>query len=258
MHHKARRRFGQNFLSDESVLYNITQCLGLREEDALIEIGPGKGALTGLISSKLTQMWAIEIDRDLVPRLRQKYANVNVIEADVLRFDFSKLFNLSERQWRIVGNLPYNISTPLLDLLLVHADRIKDMHFMLQKEVVQRLCAQPGSKSWGRLSIMMQYHCDVEKMLDVPPQSFTPAPKVDSAFVRLTPKAKTLALKDKQVFKKVVRTAFNQRRKTLRNALKVYLPVLSEVDIDLNVRPEQLSVSEYVHISNHVFMAENN
>ena len=252
MHHKARRRFGQNFLTDESVLYGIVHSLGLRVDDALVEIGPGKGALTRLIYEKLPNFWAIEIDRDLVPLLRGSYPGVEVVEADVLKYDFSDLFLRTEKQWRIIGNLPYNISTPLLDLLLIHRGRIKDMHFMLQKEVVDRLCAPPGTKSRGRLSIMMQYLCDIEKLMDVAPQSFTPAPKVNSAFVRLSPKHDILPLQDEQLFKKVVRVAFSQRRKTLRNALKSYLTELPESGLNLNARPEELRVEDYVALSNQL------
>ena len=201
------------------------------------------------------QFYAIEIDRDLVPRLRQEFPGVKVIESDVLKFDFSALLNSTTDRWRIVGNLPYIISTPLLDLLLAHATCIQDMHFMLQKEVVDRLCAQPGTKSWGRLGIMMQYLCDIEKIIDVPPHSFTPAPKVNSAFVRLSPKAKTLELADRDLFKKVLRTAFNQRRKTLRNALAIYLVELPDSTVDRTVRPENLTVSDYVALSNELSAA---
>lgn len=255
MLHKARRRFGQNFLTDEGVLHAIVQSLGLRSEDVLLEIGPGKGALTRLIYAGLPKFHAIEIDRDLVPRLRQDFPGVTVIEHDVLKYDFSELFARSDKPWRIVGNLPYNISTPLLDVLLVHAARIQDMNFMLQREVVDRLCAQPGSKSWGRLSIMMQYLCDVEKLIDVPPESFTPAPKVNSAFVRLSPKRETLPLLDHRLFKNVVRTAFNQRRKTLRNALKPYLEKFPDLVMDRGARPEELSVKDYVDLTNQLSAA---
>ncbi len=255
MAHKARRRFSQNFLTDEGILHGIVHSLNLGPRDQLLEIGPGQGALTRLLAKHLPRFYAIEIDRDLVPRLRQEFPGVQVIEADILKFDFSALFGSTTDKWRVVGNLPYNISTPLLDVLLAHAECIQDMHFMLQKEVVDRLCAQVNTKSWGRLGIMMQYLCDIEKILDVSPQSFTPAPKVNSAFVRLSPKVEPLQLADRALFKKVLRTAFSQRRKTLRNALAIYLVELPESTVDRSVRPENLEVSDWVALSNELSAA---
>jgi len=265
--HQARKRFGQHFLHDESVLSRLTERLALNTGDQVLEIGPGRGALTEILCSELNELTAIEIDRDLVPLLRARFSNLTVIEADVLKVDFKALLSEvavrgtdtgteigSRNKWRIVGNLPYNISTPLLDLLIAQAANIRDMHFMLQKEVVNRLSAEPGGKSWGRLGIMIQYHCKISPLFDVPPESFTPPPKVDSAIVRLEPYTRELIADNYAVFKQVVRLVFTQRRKTLRNALKTLLDSeqIAQSPFDLTVRPERLSLDEFIHLANWV------
>lgn len=253
--HKARKRFGQNFLIDHNVINNIVRSIAPLKEDLLVEIGPGKGAITELIADQCDHLRVIELDRDLVPWLKvkfEKHPDFQLYQADALRFDFSSLMSSSMR-FRVVGNLPYNISTPLIFHLLSYADKIHDMHFMLQKEVVKRMAALPGESAYGRLGIMVQYYCQVEDLFDVPPTSFDPAPKVDSAIVRLRPyKDLPLVANHFQTFEKLVNVAFQQRRKTLRNSLKQLISVeqMQSLDVDLSLRPEEISLAEYVAISN--------
>lgn len=253
--HKARKRFGQNFLIDHNVINNIVRSIAPLKEDLLVEIGPGKGAITELIADQCDHLRVIELDRDLVPWLKVKFEknpDFQLYQADALRFDFSSLMS-SGRRFRVVGNLPYNISTPLIFHLLSYADKIHDMHFMLQKEVVKRMAALPGESAYGRLGIMVQYYCQVEDLFDVPPTSFDPAPKVDSAIVRLKPyKDLPLVANHFQTFEKLVNVAFQQRRKTLRNSLKQLISVeqMQSLDVDLSLRPEEISLAEYVAISN--------
>ncbi|WP_308363901.1 MULTISPECIES: 16S rRNA (adenine(1518)-N(6)/adenine(1519)-N(6))-dimethyltransferase RsmA [unclassified Microbulbifer] len=258
--HKARKRFGQNFLVDENIIERIVRAIAPKESDNLVEIGPGQGAITRLLLQRCPSLTAVELDRDLIPMLKFKfrdYPEFNIIEQDALKFDFGTLagdIRAGGRPLRIVGNLPYNISTPLLFHLLSFRGAVQDMHFMLQKEVVDRLSATPGSKSYGRLSVMVQYHCRVQGLFPVPPQSFRPAPKVESAIVRLVPHAAPPhPAKDEQLLERIVNVAFQQRRKTLRNALKPLYPELdpAQLPVDAGRRPETLSVQEFVQLADY-------
>jgi 16S rRNA (adenine1518-N6/adenine1519-N6)-dimethyltransferase len=253
--HKARNRFGQNFLVNHGVIRDIVRAVHPLAEDRIVEIGPGKGAITELLADACHHLSVIELDRDLVPWLQvkfEKHPNFQLFQADALKFDFAQLIN-NDKRLRIVGNLPYNISTPLIFHLLSYADRVQDMHFMLQKEVVKRMAAEPGSGAYGRLGIMVQYYCAVENLFEVPPESFDPAPKVDSAIVRLVPYAQLpFVANNMKTFQTLVNVAFQQRRKTLRNSLKSLLDAaqLESLPVDLNLRPENISVGDYVRISN--------
>jgi len=253
--HKARKRFGQNFLNDQGIIQRIVRSVNAKPSDRLVEIGPGQGAITQHLVESCPQLQVIELDRDLIPILLAqfaKYPDFTIHQQDALSFDFSSLM-LKGQALRIVGNLPYNISTPLIFHLLSYQDRIEDMHFMLQKEVVQRLAASPGEKNYGRLSVMVQYYCEVEHLFDVPPECFDPKPKVDSAIVRLQPHEKLPHIaKDINHLSHLVNLAFQQRRKTLRNTLKQLLDTetISSLPIDTGLRPENLSVSDYVNLSN--------
>ncbi len=251
--HQARKRFGQNFLHDPGVIERIVRSINPRPDDAIVEIGPGLGALTEEILAVNPRLQVVELDRDLIPVLRTKFFNYpefRIHEADALKFDFSQL--AADRPLRIIGNLPYNISTPLIFHLLGQAGVVQDMHFMLQKEVVQRLAAVPGDNNYGRLGIMAQYFCKVQPLFEVGPGAFRPAPKVDSAIVRLVPHA-TLPhpAKDLSILQSVVRTAFNARRKTLRKALGGLVSVaqLQSLGIDDGLRPENLALADYVAIA---------
>ncbi len=255
--HRARKRFGQNFLIDQGVINGIVRSIRPREGDNLVEIGPGQGAITALLLDACPNLQVVELDRDLIPVLLAqfaKYRNFKIHQADALQFDFAQLAT-PERPLRIVGNLPYNISTPLIFRLLGYHGLIKDMHFMLQKEVVQRMAATPGDKNYGRLGLMTQYYCRVENLFEVGPECFRPIPKVDSAVVRLTPYAELpLVATDVTMLETLVKTAFQQRRKTLRNALKQLLAAYDmdnlDLGLDLTRRPETLSLEEYVTLSN--------
>lgn len=252
MNHRPRRRFGQNFLHDQGIISKILRNIDARPEQNIIEIGPGQGALTWPLLAAAGELTVIEIDRDLAAALRQdeRGQGLTVIEQDVLTVDFSKL----PTPMRIVGNLPYNISTPLLFHLLTYAERIQDMYFMLQAEVVDRMAAAAGSSDYGRLSIGIQYHCEVERVLRVPPGCFNPAPKVDSAVVKLTPRPPRWALQDRKAFDRVVRAAFGQRRKTLRNGLRKLISdeQFAAVGVDSSWRPQQLAIEDYVKLANLV------
>jgi len=264
MGHQARKRFGQNFLHDPRVINNIVKSIRPREGDNMVEIGPGMGAITEhLLDGTHGHLHVVELDRDLIPGLKVKFFNhpgFEVHEADALKYDFRELMT-DERPLRIVGNLPYNISTPLIFHLLSYHDRVQDMHFMLQKEVVQRLAAQAGDKHYGRLGIMAQYYCDVQHLFDVGPGAFKPAPKVDSAIVRLVPHT-TLPYpaKDVKTLRDVVRSAFAMRRKTLRNNLKQIMDVelLSDMGIDPAIRPERLELKDFVRIADKVYEMKAN
>jgi len=252
--HKARKRFGQNFLHDAGVIDKILRAIHARPEERLLEIGPGQGALTqGLLGSG-AQLDVVELDKDLIPILIHQFGtrpNFNLHQGDALKFDFTSL-NAPAASLRVVGNLPYNISTPLIFHLLQNANLIRDMHFMLQKEVVQRMAAAPGGGDYGRLSIMVQYHCRVEYLFNVGPGAFNPPPKVDSAIVRLVPH-ETLPhpAKDHRLLERVVREAFNQRRKTLRNTLKLLLSNddIEAAGVDGSLRPEQLDLAAFVRLA---------
>jgi len=255
--HQARKRFGQNFLHDPGTIERIIRAINPKPDDAIVEIGPGLGALTEEILAVNPRLQVVELDRDLIPVLRTKFFNYpefRIHEADALKFDFSQL--MVDRPLRIIGNLPYNISTPLIFHLLSQADVVQDMHFMLQKEVVQRMAAVPGDNNYGRLGIMTQYFCRVQPLFEVGPGAFRPAPKVDSAIVRLVPH-KTLPhpVKDLATLQAVVRTAFNARRKTLRKALggMVSVEQLQSLGINDGLRPENLGLADYVAIADLLF-----
>jgi 16S rRNA (adenine1518-N6/adenine1519-N6)-dimethyltransferase len=261
--HVARKRFGQNFLHDPTIIGRIISAINPKPDQHLVEIGPGLGALTEEILLEAGALEAVELDRDLIPVLRTKFfryeGKFTIHEADALKFDFASLQN-DERPLRVVGNLPYNISTPLIFHLLSFSGLISDMHFMLQKEVVERLAAQPGEDHYGRLGIMAQYYCRVEKLFIVPPGAFNPAPKVDSAIVRLIPHT-TLPIeaKDPNLLADVVRTAFGQRRKTLRNNMKGLITgeQLEALGIDPGLRPERLSLAQFIAISDAIHSLRN-
>lgn len=250
--HRARKRFGQNFLRDPNTIRRIVAAIGPKPGEHLVEIGPGLGALTEPLIEAAGHLTAIELDRDLAARLRERFPEerLRLIEGDALRFDFASL----PAPLRVVGNLPYNVSTPLLFHLAEYADRIADMTFMLQKEVVERMAAEPGSAAYGRLSVMLQQRFSVRKCFDVPPGAFVPMPKVTSSIVRLTPLPEgTHTLEDPEGFSRLVAAAFNQRRKTLRNALKALVPDekrFAQVGIDPNARAETLAVEDFVRLAN--------
>lgn len=255
--HKARKRFGQNFLHDHHVIDKIVRAINPKHSDALVEIGPGMGALTEPLLEACGKLDVVELDRDLIPILRTKFFNYpdfRIHEGDALKFDFNTLLQPGQRL-RIVGNLPYNISTPLIFHFLAHHKIVQDMHFMLQKEVVERLAAAPGCADYGRLGIMAQYYCKVEPLFIVGPGSFNPPPKVDSAIVRLRPYEELpYPAKDVKVLQRVVREAFSMRRKTLRNTLKNLISAeqIEALGIDTSLRPERLTLQEYVRIADAV------
>jgi 16S rRNA (adenine1518-N6/adenine1519-N6)-dimethyltransferase len=252
--HRARKRFGQNFLQDHGVIDNILRAINPRPEDHLVEIGPGQGALTGQLAASACRLDVIELDRDLVPGLLAAFSvnpKFRLHCADALKFDFASLAD-DARPLRVVGNLPYNISTPLIFKLLENTAIIRDMHFMLQLEVVDRLAARPGSKDWGRLGIMAQYHCAVDKLFEVPPEAFNPRPKVQSAIVRLAPwQQSPWPACDTGLLRELVQTAFGQRRKTLRNNLKGLIDIarLEALGIDPGARAETLELSQFIEIT---------
>lgn len=250
-----RKRFGQNFLKNAQIIEQIVSLIMPQANDHVVEIGPGLGALTKLLLPQVDHLEAIEIDRDLIPELQKKcegLGTLNIHEADALQFDFSTLASGPAR-FRLIGNLPYNISTPLLFHVFQYREFVQDMHFMLQKEVVDRMIAEPGSKQYGRLSIMTQYYCSTEKLLAVEPAAFFPPPKVDSAIVRLIPRPESPA-KNEGKLSMLVKQAFQQRRKTLANNLKGLISAdeLSTLSIDPKQRPEQLSSDDYIKISNEL------
>ncbi|MCG7936673.1 MAG: 16S rRNA (adenine(1518)-N(6)/adenine(1519)-N(6))-dimethyltransferase RsmA [Candidatus Thiodiazotropha taylori] len=252
--HRARKRFGQNFLHDPGIIQRIVQVIAPQPDDNLVEIGPGQGAITTELLPLVSQMHAIELDRDLIEPLAQRCAslgNLQIHNIDALKFDFSQLAE-PERPLRVVGNLPYNISTPLLFHLLDQSDSVKDMHFMLQKEVVDRMGADPGSKSYGRLSIMLQARAEVTPLFSIGPGAFKPAPKVDSAFVRLVPYDHLpYQIDNWDHFSQVVAEAFSQRRKTLRNCLKKTLTseAIESVGIDPGIRAESLPIEAFAKLA---------
>ena len=247
---RAKKRFGQNFLQDDLIIDQICASVRPKPDQALIEIGPGHGILTERLVQKTPAMTIIELDRDLIPNLRRLLpSTVNIIEADVLTVDF----NAFDAPLMIVGNLPYNISTPLLFRLFELGTRVASMTFMLQKEVVDRMGAVPNTKAYGRLSVMAQYHCEIEKLFDVPPTAFRPAPKVTSAVVQLRPHSQPLQpATDLKTLSDVLVAAFGQRRKTLRNSLSSLLTTdqLKELGIDPGERAECLTVADYVRCAN--------
>jgi 16S rRNA (adenine1518-N6/adenine1519-N6)-dimethyltransferase len=254
--HRPRKRFGQNFLHDPAVICRIVAAISPAASDQLVEIGPGQGAITLPLLQQAGRLVVVELDRDLVGPLQARCADlgeVTIYNADALRFDFCTLAR--DTPLRIVGNLPYNISTPLLFHLLAQHDCIRDMHFMLQKEVVERMAATPGSRQYGRLSVMLQYRCKVIHLFNIGPGAFSPPPRVESAFVRLVPYERPpVQVNDEAVFEQLVRQAFSQRRKTLRNALRDMLAAeaISALGIDPAARAETLTVSDFATLANSV------
>ncbi len=251
--HKAKKRFGQNFLVDERIIADIISAIHPEAEDNMVEIGPGLGALTRPLLKRLNHLHVVEIDRDIIARLENDYPKDKLVihAGDALEFDFAML----PAPLRIVGNLPYNISSPLLFHFAAYAGRIKDMHFMLQNEVVERMVAGPSSPEYGRLSVMLQYRFQMEKLLDVPPESFRPAPKVDSAIVRMIPlSAGEIRVRNEKLFAAIVSAAFGQRRKTLRNTLRGYLNEadFEKLGIDARLRAENLAVAEFAQVANYL------
>ena len=250
--HKARKRFGQNFLTDQKIIDQIIATIAPKRDDNLLEIGPGQGAMTLPLLDRVDELNVIEIDRDLIDILNShKKPNLTIHQGDALNFDLDD-FN---PPIRVVGNLPYNISSPILFHLLEHRDKVIDMTFMLQKEVVDRICAGPGSKKYGRLSIMMQYYCATEHLFDVPPESFNPAPQVMSSIVRLVPHEQPPVVVDSvKMLNTVVTTAFSQRRKTLRNSLKKLITEfdITALDIDPTLRAETISLQDFAKLSQFI------
>lgn len=250
MRHVPRKRFGQHFLHDPYVLSRIVEAIAPQAGEALVEIGPGEGALTRPLLERIPRLIAIEIDRDLAASLAAEFsaARLEVIVADALEFDFSAL----PAPLRVVGNLPYNVSTPLLFHLAGFADRVRDMHFMLQREVVDRMAARHSTPEYGRLSVMLQRRFRVERLFRVPPGAFRPPPKVESAVVRLTPlPASEIAPVNEKVFGTVVTRAFGARRKTLRNALASLIDAadIERLGVDPGLRPENVSPADYIRIA---------
>jgi 16S rRNA (adenine1518-N6/adenine1519-N6)-dimethyltransferase len=246
--HVARKRFGQHFLTDGAVIDRIVAAIDPRPGEALVEIGPGLGAMTDPLVERSGRLTVIELDRDLAAQLRRR-AELEVIESDVLKVDFAALARAHERPLRVVGNLPYNISTPILFHLLEAADHVADQHFMLQKEVVERMAAGPGGRDYGRLSVMLQWRYDIEALLDVPPESFDPPPRVDSSVVRMVPLAEPPTV-DAALLGEIVAVAFSQRRKLLRHTLGRWLEQRGAVGgFDVQRRAEEVPVADYLQLA---------
>ena len=252
--HRARKRFGQNFLADPFQVQRIVDAIGPQPDQLIVEIGPGQAVMSLPLAESGAELHLVEIDRDLAGRLETMFRlqdQVQIHSDDALTMDFAAL--TGGRRFRLVGNLPYNISTPLLFHVLEWSELIMDMHFMLQQEVVRRMAAQPGSKAWGRLSVMCQYRCQVTPLFTVPPEAFKPVPKVQSAFVRLQPHARPpVSISDKAAFDRLVSQAFSMRRKTLRNSLRGLLDAgqIESVGIDPGLRPESLGLAQFAALSN--------
>lgn len=256
MKHQAKKRFGQNFLVDQSIIQSLISAIQPQENDLMVEIGPGLGALTKPLLAHLKHLHLVEIDRDIIEWMQGQYPaeKITIHASDVLKFDFAQLLTAGNKL-RVVGNLPYNISSPILFHLLPSLASIQDMHFMLQKEVVERMVAEPSSSEYGRLSVMLQYYLQMEYLMTVPGTAFDPPPKVESAFVRCVPHTQLPYIaKDAECFAKVVTMAFSQRRKTIRNTLKALLTDADFValNIDSQLRAENLSVKQFVEISNYL------
>jgi 16S rRNA (adenine1518-N6/adenine1519-N6)-dimethyltransferase len=253
MKHVARKRFGQNFLTDDNVLHNIIEGIGPRPGDTMVEIGPGLAAMTALILKELDHMHVVELDRDLVARLEKAYPRerLTIHSGDALKFDFAAIPVPEGKKLRVVGNLPYNISSPLLFHLAEYAHLVEDQHFMLQKEVVERMVAEPGTKAYGRLSVMLQWRYDMALLFVVPPTAFDPPPQVDSAIVRMVPTRRPLAA-DARTLEAVVQKAFSQRRKVIRNCVAGMFTEqqLLEAGIDPGTRPETVGLEQYVALAN--------
>ena len=258
MKHIAKKRFGQNFLTDKGVITSLIEAINPQIGQTIVEIGPGLGALTKPLLAQIPHLHVVEIDRDIVAWMQAEYAKpaytsntITIHNVDALKFQFTSL----GENLRVTGNLPYNISTPILFHLLNNLSQISDMHFMLQKEVVERMVALPSTPAYGRLSVMLQYHLAMEYLITVPPEAFEPAPKVESAFVRCVPHTTLPHIaKNEALFAKVVLAAFGQRRKTLRNTLKGLLDDAGFATLNINpqLRAENLSVAQFVSISNYL------
>ena len=250
MKHHARKRFGQHFLTDQRVIQQIVDAIDPRVGQSVIEIGPGLGAMTNPLVARCARLQVIELDRDLAARLRHR-PELDVIEADVLDVDFPALAMRTGRALRVVGNLPYNISTPILFHLLGAVGSVVDQHFMLQKEVVERMAAVPGNKNYGRLSVMLQWRYAIEQVLDVPAEAFDPPPRVESAVVRMIPlPAETTAGLDVRRLGELVSVAFSQRRKLLRHTLGKWITTQGiEASFDLHRRAEEVPVAEYLALA---------
>ena len=248
MKHIARKRFGQHFLTDGAILHAIVDASDPKPGEPLVEIGPGLGAMTDPLVERCGRLTVIELDRDLAARLRLR-PELDVVESDVLQVDFRALAARWPRPLRVVGNLPYNISTPILFHLLQAVDVVDDQHFMLQKEVVERMAAAPGGKDYGRLSVMLQWRYDIESVLDVPPEAFEPPPRVDSAVVRMQP-LREVPKVDAALLGELVTVAFSQRRKLLRNTLGRWLELRGFAGtFDVQRRAEEVPVAEYVRLA---------
>jgi 16S rRNA (adenine1518-N6/adenine1519-N6)-dimethyltransferase len=249
MKHIARKRFGQHFLSDGGIIEAIVDAISPKAGDAMVEIGPGLAALTQPLVERLGALTVIELDRDLAQRLRS-HSQLTVIESDVLKVDFEQLAQRAgTTKLRVVGNLPYNISTPILFHLLQHVDVIKDQHFMLQKEVIDRMVARPCTAAYGRLSVMLQWRYAMENVLFVPPESFQPPPRVDSAVVRMVPRPQAEMI-DVRLLSEMVQVAFSQRRKLMRHTLGTWLQAKGfDGSFDLQRRAEEVPVSEYLALT---------
>jgi 16S rRNA (adenine1518-N6/adenine1519-N6)-dimethyltransferase len=253
MQHMPRKRFGQNFLIDTEIVADIISAIHSASDDLLVEIGPGLAALTRPLLQAVDHLHVVEIDRNIVEHLQQQFAGnkLTIHSGDALEFDYASL----GQNLRVVGNLPYNISTPLLFHLSQFASSIRDLHFMLQKEVVERMVAFPSSPHYGRLSVMLQCRFEMEQLFLVPPESFRPMPKVESAVVRLIPRRQpVIAPNREKLFANIVSTAFSQRRKTLRNTLRQYLTSedYAAIEIDPGLRAENLSMAQFSHITDHL------
>ncbi len=255
MTNQLRKRFGQHLLIDQSVIVQLVQAINVKPNQIVCEIGPGLGALTIPILNESQALHAVEIDQNLSAALIEKCKEVGELylyQTDILKFDLKTISNKNQ-SIRLIGNLPYNISTPLLFHLLTFSSQIKDMHFMMQKEVIDRIVATTNSSSYGRLSIMVQSYFDVQKLFDINPECFNPPPKVMSSFLRLTPSTKFQAtIKDRKTFGKVVQTAFQQRRKTIKNSLSTITTEeeLHKADIEASLRAQEISIAQYITLSN--------
>ncbi len=261
MKHIPKKRFGQNFLTDQNILHEIIRAIAPQPDDLMVEIGPGQGAMTRLLLEQLKQLQVVELDRDLVVLLKKQFSadKLQIHSGDALQFDFGSIAgkaantdtgDSSARRLRVVGNLPYNISSPLLFHLAAYADQVIDQHFMLQKEVVERMVAAPGSRDYGRLSVMLQWRYQMDLLFVVPPEAFDPPPKVDSAIVRMVPIAQPLAC-EQALLEQVVTKAFSQRRKVIRNCLSGMFTEQELVEAGINPqdRPEAVGLEPYVNLA---------
>ncbi|MDH5180548.1 MAG: 16S rRNA (adenine(1518)-N(6)/adenine(1519)-N(6))-dimethyltransferase RsmA [Gammaproteobacteria bacterium] len=255
MTHRPRKRFGQNFLHDRGIIERIIHLINPEPGQQLVEIGPGQGALTAPLLAAAGRLDVVELDRDLIPLLRERFADQGELlihEGDALKFDFCAI---ARQKIRVTGNLPYNISTPLLFHLMRHLHCIEDMHFMLQKEVVDRITARPGEKAYGRLGIMLGYYCTSDRLMTIGPGAFNPPPRVDSAIVRLIPHpVPPVTVNDVDHLSRLVAQAFSQRRKTIRNSMKGLLEQtqIEALGIDPGLRPEQLTLAQFAALANHI------